>query len=79
MEGGSERGRELPSTDEGSVSFINSLVLCSAAQLIQPVNSCLSHFIGATSQRPVSPDNPVNQRRFLVGGGEEGKENKKKE
>lgn len=28
-----------------TVNFINSLVRCSAAQLIQAVNSCTSHFI----------------------------------
>lgn len=42
----------MPRNDKGSVKFINSLVRCSAAQLIQAVNSCLSRFIGATSQPP---------------------------
>lgn len=60
-----EEGREFPCTDDCAVCFINSLVHCSAVRLIQTVNSCLSHFIGATAKT----DNPVKQRQEQVKGG----------
>lgn len=62
------RGREIPTTDKGSVSFINSLVHCSAAQLIQAVNSCLSHFIGATSHPPCQSWQPSEARKVASYG-----------
>lgn len=40
-----KRWRGGETTNKNSVNFINSLVRCRAAQLIQAVNSCMSHFI----------------------------------
>lgn len=70
------RRREIPSTDKGSVSFINGPVHCSAAQLIQAGNFCLSHFIWATSHaqiQPVSTDTQVRQDRLLAKWSEMGR------
>lgn len=55
-------------TDKASVNFINGLVRCSAAQLIQPVNPCLSHYIGATSLPLCQDRQPRDVDRTLVKG-----------
>lgn len=61
--------REIPIPDKDAVNLINRPAHWSAAQLIQTVYSCLSHFIGATSHtRPANPGNRVKQWRLLVKG-----------